>query len=89
MAEAAGLEAKRAWGSDGRSLGLTQDVDVLINGELKIQCKMKKQFPKWIGVSDDVDYNVIQTDREEPLIIVPLEEFLELWAIMKERELNP
>jgi len=78
MMQAVGAKAVRAWGSDGRSLGLSQDVDVLMNDTVRFQCKMKKKFPKWIGVSETVDYNIIQTDHKPPQIIIPLEEWLEL-----------
>ena len=35
MSEEAGLSAKRAYASDGRSLGEAEDVDVLIDGKWK------------------------------------------------------
>ena len=83
MAESYGLKAKRAWGSDGRSMGLHKDVDVLIEDTIKIQVKKRKKFPDWIGISDYVDYNVIQTDYKPPMIIIPLDEYLQL---IKERD---
>ena len=31
IAESHGFAAKRAWGSDGRSLGLSPEVDIVVN----------------------------------------------------------
>ena len=76
-----GLWSKRAWGSDGRSLGLSEDVDVLVE-DYKMQCKRKKVIPKWIdpdNYSDDVDMIVTRKDgTKRSLTIMPTSLFLEL-----------
>ncbi len=76
------MKAKRAWSSDGRSFGLSKEVDVLMEGKVRFQCKKKKDFPKWIGVSDEVDYNIIQTDRKPPMIIIPFSEWLTMYSFV-------
>ena len=42
IAKEYGLESKRAWGSDGRSLGLDPEVDMTIE-EYTVQCKVRKR----------------------------------------------
>ena len=42
--QAIGLLCRRAWGSDGRSMGLTEGVDGTLNDEYKWQAKCKAQI---------------------------------------------
>ena len=42
--ENVGLSCRRAWGSDGRSMGLTEGVDGTLNDEYKWQAKCKAQI---------------------------------------------
>ncbi len=49
QAKARGLEAKRAWGSNGASLGLLPEVDLVVAGQ-PIQAKRRARFPKWFKV---------------------------------------
>lgn len=82
LAEAAGLEAQRAWGSDGRSLGETADVDVRVAG-LRCQAKRRKEFPKWfkevILPDDTVDFQAIREDRGKPgFVVIRIDYFLRL-----------
>jgi len=79
MAEKFGLKARRAWGSDGRAMGMAKGVDVLVDEDIRIQCKKKKKLPKWLVVEEGVDYQVFQTDYKKPQIIIPLEEFFRLY----------
>lgn len=80
-----GLYAKRAWGSDGRSLGLSEDVDVVLE-DFRVQCKRKKVLPAWIDAdnySDDVDFIVTRKDNtKRSLTVIPTEMFLQ---ILKDR----
>ena len=80
-AKNAGFEAERAWGSDGKSLGLTHDVDGIIKTKektWKLQMKKRKRLASYVKPSENVDVQVIGEDREEPLVVVPLNEFLKL-----------
>lgn len=82
LAEKYGYKAKRAYASNGLSLGLTEDVDVLIGKDFKIQCKRRKAFPAWFCAeeleSDNSNFDavVIRRERSKPLIIMDFEAFL-------------
>lgn len=52
---------KRAWGSDGRSMGETPDVDILASG-IKIQAKRRKSIPKWLNLGN-CDVVMYREDR--------------------------
>lgn len=86
MAEEAGVKAKRAWGSDGRSIGLTNDVDVLL-GNLKVQAKARKAIAEYIKPPPGADITVLQEIRkghtEEPLVVIPLNLFLKMMGVAK------
>mgnify|MGYP006410276685 FL=1 len=69
------IECKRAWGSNGQSLGLHEEVDCLAQGDLRIQAKRRKKIAKWLKPSEVVDAVVVREDRGETYIIIRLEEF--------------
>ena len=73
--ESYGIECKRAWGSNGQSLGLHEEVDCLAEGDLRIQAKRRKKIAKWLKPSEVVDAVVVREDRGESYIIIRLEEF--------------
>jgi hypothetical protein len=81
MAQEAGIKAVRAWGSNGKSLGLTDDVDVLM-GPYKIQAKARKAIADFIKPPPGADITVVQEIRkghtEEPLAVLPLKLLLEI-----------
>ena len=83
-----GISAKRAWGSDGRTLGLDEDVDVLIQdlaegiSQFKIQAKRRAALPKYLKLGN-CDAIVVREDREVPLIMMPLMDFL---AMVKDKQ---
>ena len=73
-----GLSAKRAYASDGRSLGKSEVVDVVVE-HTTIQAKRRKKVAQWLYPDyhgDDVDAVVTRMDRKEPLAIIPLKRFL-------------
>ena len=76
-AKALGLEAKRAYGSDGRSLGHHEEVDCLIAG-LKVQAKRKKSIPKYLGLTEHVDAAAFREDGGETYIMLRYDKMLEL-----------
>ena len=83
-AEAKGLEAERAWNSDGRSLGETEETDVLIRGRadmvsdaVRVQCKRRKTLAQYL-TCDGADVVVTREDRGENLAVVPLSHYLDL-----------
>lgn len=72
-----GLEAKRAWGSNGESLpGCTAEVDVLIEEDLKVQAKRRKSLPAYIKPPEGADVTAIREDRGQTYMVVPLPMFL-------------
>ena len=71
------IECKRAWGSNGQSLGLHEEVDCLAEGDLRIQAKRRKKIAKWLKPSVFVDAVVVREDRGESYIILRLGEFCE------------
>ena len=73
--ESYGIDCKRAWGSNGQSLGLHEEVDCLAQGDLRIQAKRRKKIAKWLKPSEVVDAVVVREDRGETYIIIRLEEF--------------
>lgn len=71
------LKSTRAWGSDGRSLGLTSEVDLVID-KYKAQCKVRKRVAKWLKPSEEVDIQIVKEDRGEVYIIQKYEDWLEM-----------
>jgi Holliday junction resolvase len=76
-----GFVAKRAYASDGRSLGENEKVDVKaeINGvTYLIQAKIRKAIASWIiPDTDSVDIQIIRQNRGEALVVQPLKQWLE------------
>ncbi len=76
-----GINAKRAYASDGRSLGYTEDVDVLVthnDTDYPLQCKRRKALSKVIIPSDNVFAQVVRADRGDTLAIIKLDKLIEL-----------
>jgi hypothetical protein len=80
-----GLKAERAWGSDGRSLGLHKEVDLVVEGT-RIQAKSRKKLASYLLPDDNVDAVLIKEDFGEKLIILRYDEWLRLMAL--ERNIN-
>ena len=85
QAEAVGLEAERAYASNGESLGEVEECDVLVQGRgdkvldaLRIQAKRRKSHAQYLHPPDGTDAVVLREDREDALAIVPLEMLLDM-----------
>ena len=82
QAELFEIDGKRAWASDGRSLGLDAEVDVVIgnkkyNDEMHVQCKIRKRLPEYIFPKNDaIDSHVIRENRGEAYIILRYDDYL-------------
>jgi len=83
-AEAVGLEAERAWNSDGRSLGKTEETDVLIRARddmvtdaIRVQCKRRKSIARYL-TCEESDIVVVREDYQDNLAVVPFDTFLDL-----------
>jgi Holliday junction resolvase len=75
LAQEAGHDSMRAWGSDGRSMGMHQEVDVTIDGR-KYQCKKRKHIAEYMKPTEHVDGQIVMEDRGEPLIVFRLKDWL-------------
>jgi Holliday junction resolvase len=78
-----GIPAKRAYGSNGEALGCHEEVDVLINNTIKVQCKTRKKIASWIMPSEHVDIQVIKEDRGIPYAVLPYDDYLELIKMLE------
>ena len=86
IAESMGFKAKRAWGSIGMSLGLPEEVDVLIDSDIKVQAKVRKAMGAWMLPSDEVDLQVIKRDRGETLVVMRFDDWLSDYRRLMELE---
>ena len=88
-AEEHGFRARRAWGSNGRAMGLPADVDVAVRAcfymrgvyegrDFLIQCKRKKRLPAYLRIPDSCHATVFREDRGTNYVVMRLEDLLEL-----------
>jgi len=86
VAEQHGFGAKRAWGSDGRSLGLDSEVDIVIeyllakdiSRQMRVQCKVRKNIAKYLLPPDKCDITLLKEDRGEIYATIRYKDLLEL-----------
>ena len=78
-----GITAKRAWGSNGASLGMHEEVDVLVGSSFKIQAKCSKKIASFLIPTEHVDAVICKEDRGEMLIIMRLDDVLSETLFMK------
>lgn len=71
------LKAVRAWGSDGRSLGLKEDVDMILEG-FHAQCKIRKRLAKWVLPPESCDIAIVREDRGETYVTINYVDFLSM-----------
>lgn len=76
-----GLESKRAWGSDGRSLGLHPEVDLTIE-EYTVQCKVRKRIAEWLKPSEQIGGLHLQCVKESRGQIYAIISMTDLMKIM-------
>lgn len=78
-----GIEAKRAYASNGQSLGCHETVDLIAN-EKKIQAKRRKSLLKGlkdlIKELDHTDAVVFREDKAESFVLIRWQDYLELIA---------
>tara|TARA_R100000231_G_C5328379_1_gene165587 strand:+ start:2352 stop:2693 length:342 start_codon:yes stop_codon:yes gene_type:complete len=85
IAKEYGLESKRAWGSDGRSLGLDPEVDITIE-EYTVQCKVRKRIASWLKPSEeigDLHLQLVKESRGQIYAIVSMTRMMELVSEVK------
>lgn len=80
------FEAIRAWGSNGRSIGMHEEVDVLLRtkiGEFKIQAKRRAKVTDYVKPSEHVDMVIMREDRGENLVVLRLDDLIKLIKMVK------
>ena len=82
--QAHNIPAVRAWGSNGRSIGMHEEVDVLIDNTVRVQAKVRAKLPQYIVPTDEVDIQVIKQDRGELLVVMKLDDWLTDYRAMME-----
>lgn len=70
------IKAVRAWGSNGKALGEHEECDILIEGKIRVQAKVRKALPKWIAPSEHVDVQIIKEDRGKMYVVQELNDWL-------------
>ena len=86
IAEQHGFQAKRAWGSDGRSIGKDSEVDVVISyllssdmeREMDVQCKVRNKIAQYLLPPESCDITLIKQDRGEIYATIRYKDLLEL-----------
>tara|TARA_R110002167_G_scaffold161814_2_gene358019 strand:+ start:1391 stop:1729 length:339 start_codon:yes stop_codon:yes gene_type:complete len=86
IAEEHGFKAKRAWGSDGRSIGMHQEVDLVIDyllnteisRDMKVQCKVRNKIASYLLPPESCDITLIKQDRGEIYATIRYKDLLEL-----------
>ena len=76
------IKCVRSWGSNGRAFGHHEEVDILINDDIKVQAKIRKALPKWIKPSEHVDITIIREDRGKCYVMQELND----WLLDKNRD---
>lgn len=81
MAKRSGLDAERAWGSNGAALRLHPSVDCVIAGQ-RVQAKRRRKLADWLAtaLSEHVDAVALREDRGEPVVLLRFADWLDLVA---------
>ena len=82
--EATGLSCRRAWGSDGRSMGLTEGVDGTLNEEYKWQAKCKAQISPFYIPNEEVDFQIFKGNRTNTFATMSVQTLAEIINRMNE-----
>ena len=82
LIEAGFSNVKRAWGSDGRSLGLEPDVDIVAEDyfvherrSFKVQAKRRKVIPKWLRMGN-CDLVMFREDRGITFVMMTFDDWV-------------
>lgn len=76
LAKSIGLEARRAYASNGLSIGYTEDVDVEVDG-IAIQCKRRKRIASWLKPPEGAEAVLVREDRGDTFLVIPYSKWLE------------
>lgn len=76
QAEARGLIAERAWASNGKALGESAEVDLVVNG-MRLQAKRRRKLPGYLRIGKGVDGVVFREDRGESYVLMRWSDLLD------------
>lgn len=81
IAKEFGFEAKRAWGSDGRSLGWSEEVDIEIKipkiyRRFHFQVKGRKKIADYLKPAEEIYGQILKEDRGEIYVTIRYKELL-------------
>ena len=84
LAKGYGFESRRAWGSDGRSLGWHEEVDMTIDIPkikklFKFQVKGRKSIADYLKPCEEVYGQILKEDRKEALVTIRYKDLLNLF----------
>ena len=88
QAKESGLESKRAYASNGQSLGHHEEVDCLIGGK-RIQAKRRKSIAKWMRPNENVDAVAVRENNGETIVLLLWWEYLDLLKGQESNERKP
>lgn len=71
-----GLSSKRAYASNGISIGYAEDVDGVIE-DVTFQAKCRKKIAKW-QLPGNADIVIVKQDRGDTIVMQKLEDWLTL-----------
>jgi Holliday junction resolvase len=80
-----GIPAQRAYMSNGRSLGQSKNVDLVLGpqDEWRVQAKRRASVAKYLQPPEGADVTAVREDYGEALVVVPLDTFLDLIASLQ------
>ena len=91
LAKGFGFKSKRAWGSDGRSFGWHEEVDIIIEtpdhvdldceltNPYKFQVKGRKAIADYLKPCEHVYGQILKEDRKEALVVIRYQDLLTLF----------
>ena len=89
LAKDYGFESRRAWGSDGRSMGWHEEVDMTIDlscrnsdNPYKFQVKGRKAIADYLKPCEHVYGQILKEDRYEPLVTIRYKDLLTLFKML-------
>lgn len=77
MAREMGMDAERAYGSNGKALGQAEEVDCMIQG-CRVQAKRRKTLPAYLQIPKGCDAVVFRQDRGPCMALIPLQSLLDI-----------
>ena len=75
--------SERAWGSDGRSKGWKEVVDMMIMHHA-YQCKRRRILPAIMIPEEGVCGRILRADNGKALVVIPYEDYLTLLELERD-----